>query len=71
MSSRFQQLADELVDMVETATTAPAVPEADVRRLLQFVVQVVHVVEQAFQDALTLLVDVSAERQLHLPSDDN
>lgn len=52
-------LVTAIDDVVEGAAAARSLPDVDVRRLLRFISQVIQVVEQAFQDVLGVLTDVS------------
>ena len=56
---RLNSLVREIDGVVETVVSAAGLPDEDVRRVLRFVGQVVQVVEQAFQDVLGVLVEMS------------
>lgn len=56
---RLATLVQEIDDVVETVASAPGLPDEDVRRVLRFVGQIVQVVEQAFQDVLGVLVEMT------------
>jgi hypothetical protein len=67
--NRLIQLGEEIDAIVDTAVSAPNLTEPDVRRVLRFISQVIQVVEQAFQDVLTLLIDIKLLKpgDLHSP----
>lgn len=52
------EVVDQIDHMVEIVSTAPALEEAELRRVLRFLSQVIQVVEQAFQDVLTILIEI-------------
>jgi hypothetical protein len=58
MNRGVAELVEQIDRMVETAASSPALGEAELRRVLRFLSQVIQVVEQAFQDVFTLLVDI-------------
>jgi hypothetical protein len=58
-TEQLTALVGEIESVVQTAAHSAGMTDADVRRLLRFLAQVVQVVEQAFQDVLGLLVEVS------------
>lgn len=56
-----QELTDlvrQLTSMVQVTASDRSLGDAEVRRVLSFISQVIQVVEQAFQDVLTLLLDI-------------
>lgn len=58
-TDQLNALVGEIERVVQTVAHSPEMPDADVRRVLRFLAQVVQVIEQAFQDVLGLLVEVS------------
>ncbi|MFA5203189.1 MAG: hypothetical protein WC708_02195 [Lentisphaeria bacterium] len=56
--TELTQLVHDLTGMVVTTAGENRLGDAEVRRVLAFVSQVIQVVEQAFQDVLTLMLDI-------------
>lgn len=54
----LDQLVQDIGGMVEAAATHAPMEDVAVRRTLSFLSQVILVVEQAFQDVLTVLIEV-------------
>lgn len=52
------ELVRQLTSMVQVTASDRSLGDAEVRRVLSFISQVIQVVEQAFQDVLTLLLDI-------------
>jgi hypothetical protein len=67
LDKELTELVKQLDGMVETVSTSPGLGEVEVRRALRFISQVIQVVEQAFQDVLTLLVEIKylEEKDIH------
>ena len=57
-NQEFNLLAKELNDFTVAALTRAHLAGTDLRRVLGFVVKVAHVVEQALQDVLVVLIDI-------------
>lgn len=51
-------LAQQLLGMAQSASTDTRVASTDLRRILKFLVKVVQVVEQAFADVYSILIDI-------------
>lgn len=68
MSDRFAHLVDEIDSFVESAAVSPQLNEPDVRVILRFVSQVITVVEQSFQDVLSVLIEIKLLRPADLQS---
>jgi hypothetical protein len=66
-TERLVELVTEIDRIVDTAVSDPTLEDADSRRLLRFISQVIQVVEQAFQDVLSLLIEIKLlqESDLH------
>ena len=58
----------EIMGMVRTTAADATLNDAEVRRILSFVSQVIQVVEQAFHDVLTLMLDIQYMDQSGLNS---
>lgn len=54
----FNQLADELQDFTNVVITKAHLDAPSLRKVLSFIVKVSNVAEQAFQDVLTVLIDI-------------
>jgi hypothetical protein len=57
-NQQFAELVEQIDRMVETVTTTPSLSDSELRRVLRFLSQMIQVVEQAFQDVLTLLIEI-------------
>ena len=57
-NSDVEQLTDEIVDRVGSLIKQATLPAADLRTVLGFLAKVALVVDQAFQDVYTLLIDL-------------
>lgn len=57
-SDGLAELVHQIDEMVETVVGDSQLNDASLRRVLRFLSQVIQVVEQAFQDALTLLIEI-------------
>ena len=55
---QLQALSVQILRMAQSAAAQPDLSNADLRRVLNFLVKLVQVVEQAFQGIYTILVDV-------------
>ena len=53
----IQTLISDVQDMVEAVVTDRSISNADLRRVLKFLTKVVQVVDQAFEDVYTTLID--------------
>lgn len=69
LNRELTELVRQIDGMVETVSTSPALGDEEVRRILRFISQVIQVVEQAFQDVLTLLVEVKYLEEKDIYSD--
>lgn len=58
MDRRLVGLVKQIDQMVETVAAAPGLDDSELRRILRFLSQVIQIVEQAFQDAYTLLIEI-------------
>jgi len=58
MNKGLSELVNQLDRMVETISLSPTLKDSELRRVLSFISQVIQVVEQAFQDVLTLLIEI-------------
>ncbi|SFF08576.1 hypothetical protein [Nitrosomonas sp. Nm166] len=58
MNQGLTDLVEQIDRMIETVATAPGLDDAELRQILRFLTQVIQVVEQAFQDVLTLLIEI-------------
>ena len=58
----LSELVRQIDNVVETSVLGSPLPDHDLRSLLLFISQVIQVVEQAFQDVIGILVDVSLLR---------
>jgi len=57
VEEELDQLVDQLSDMAETAAHDENISNPDLRRTLRFLSKVIQVVEQAFQDVLSTLIE--------------
>ncbi len=53
----FNELVDQLSDMAEAVAINESISNFDLRRVLRFLSKVIQVVEQAFQDVLTTMIE--------------
>ncbi len=56
--NQFQALSSQILRMAHSVTTQTDVPNADLRRVLNFLDKLVQVVDQAFRGLYTILVDI-------------
>lgn len=54
---RFDSLVDQISDMAEGVAVSENISNFDLRRVLRFLSKVIQVVEQAFQDVLTIMIE--------------
>ncbi|ARL57177.1 hypothetical protein [Burkholderia pseudomallei] len=57
-TEQFASLVGQIDQIVEKVSLSQDLRESEIRSVLRFVSQVIQVVEQAFQDVLTLLVEI-------------
>lgn len=63
----FDSLVDQITDMAEAVTVDENISDFDLRRVLRFLTKVIQVVEQAFQDVLTTMIEFKyvSDEDLH------
>ncbi len=65
---QLQALSLQILRMAQSATAQPNLPNADLRRVLNFLDKLVQVVDQAFRGLYTILVDIKLLRDADIGS---
>lgn len=58
VKGEFDRLVDQITDMAEAVAVDQGIDDFDLRRVLRFLSKVIQVVEQAFQDVLTTMIEL-------------
>jgi|GEM_PF-3177283 len=66
---KLSQLTGEIDALLNTIVSASNLAEPDIRRILRFISQVIQVVEEAFHDVLTILIDIKLLKKDDLKSE--